>query len=275
MQVIWKKVGQTPLQALEELRIRESIDADVPMTYAGRLDPLAEGKLIVLIGEECKQKEKYLELDKEYEFEVLFGVSTDTGDVMGVIDDSQNTSSKRADWNFLKNFVGKYSCEYPAFSSKTVQSNRTGERKPLFLWALEERLNEIELPNKEVEVFRLELLSVNTITVDEVLEKALEKIVKVPKVAEESKQLGADFRRREVIKNWHKWSKKRFDHLSESEMRVVKFRCVCSSGTYMRTLAQDIAYELGTVGLAWSIKRTKVGWYKSLFGKFGVWVKQY
>ncbi len=281
MQTIWKRVGQTPLQALEELREREGIVADVPMTYAGRLDPLAEGKLIILAGEECKQKEKYLGLDKEYEFEVLFGTSTDTGDVMGIINKlklrgptPQSPQELLSTWS-TKSFVGKYSCEYPAFSSKTVRSEKTGEIKPLFLWALEGRLDEIELPKKEVEIYKLELLCTSTMTQKEVLKKTLAKIVSVPKVEEESKWLGADFRREQVIQSWHEWSRKLLDHSRERELTLAKFRCVCSSGTYVRTLARDIARELDMEGLAWSIKRTKIGKYKKLFNRLGVWLKRY
>lgn len=279
MQVIWKRVGQTPLQALEELREQEGIAKDVPMTYAGRLDPLAEGKLLVLIGEECKQKQKYLGLDKEYEFEVLLGTSTDTGDVLGIVNrwPSDDHLSKLSN-SITKFFQGKYLCEYPAFSSKTVR-NKDGIIKPLFLWALEGRLNEIELPKKQVEIYKLEHHCTNTMTCDEVLESVLERIEKVQRVniEEDSKLLGQDFRREEVIQSWqnwrNKWTKSPLDH--SQELQVMKFRCVCSSGTYMRTLARDIAKELETEGLAWSIKRTKVGKYKKLFGQFGFWIKKY
>ncbi len=82
--VIWKKIGQTPLEALEMERERRSISRDVPMTYAGRLDPLAEGALIILTGDACRSKEHYLSLDKTYTIEVLLGVSTDSGDVLGM-----------------------------------------------------------------------------------------------------------------------------------------------------------------------------------------------
>ena len=56
---VHKRWGETPLEALERLRAEEGIAADVPMTYAGRLDPAAEGLLIILTGEECKNKDAY------------------------------------------------------------------------------------------------------------------------------------------------------------------------------------------------------------------------
>ncbi len=311
MQVIWKGVGQTPLQALEQLRERNGIATDIPMTYAGRLDPLAEGKLLILIDEECKQKDKYLGLDKEYEFEILLGTSSDTGDVLGIIKKSAGCNSislrklEKTIEKLLQNFTGKYICEYPAFSSKTVR-NKDGENKPLFLWALEDRLGEIEIPKKEVQIYKLKLLScASTMTRKEVSCGALAKISKVleatnsnseksKKKKEDSKKLGNNFRREMVIKSWHEWLESSLNHSPEEgsnshctnravqknnavydEVKILKFRCLCSSGTYMRTLAQDISKHLGTVGLAWSIKRTKIGRYKKLFNTFSFWIEKY
>jgi tRNA U55 pseudouridine synthase TruB len=45
---LYKNVGETPLECLERFRVENSEYKDVPMTYAGRLDPMAEGVLIVL-----------------------------------------------------------------------------------------------------------------------------------------------------------------------------------------------------------------------------------
>ena len=38
----------------------------------------------MLAGEKVHEKEKYLALDKVYEFEVLFGFATDTYDMLGI-----------------------------------------------------------------------------------------------------------------------------------------------------------------------------------------------
>jgi tRNA U55 pseudouridine synthase TruB len=85
--VLQKKRGETPLQVLEAWKkdyIKEHPDfVNVPMSYAGRLDPMAEGKLLVLIGDECKKQDTYTKLDKEYVVELVLDVKTDTGDVLG------------------------------------------------------------------------------------------------------------------------------------------------------------------------------------------------
>jgi len=80
-----KEYRRNSSRALNRTRKLEQIDAKTPLTYAGRLDPMAEGVLIILVGDECKKKQKYLGLDKEYEIEVLFGLETDTQDILGVI----------------------------------------------------------------------------------------------------------------------------------------------------------------------------------------------
>ena len=105
--ILQKKKGETPLECLERYRALHPELAKEKMTYAGRLDPMAEGELLILIGGECKEKEKYLGLDKEYEVDVLFGFKTDTGDVLGKVTE---VSDVQPDENFeriLKIFVGK------------------------------------------------------------------------------------------------------------------------------------------------------------------------
>ena len=45
--IAYKNIGETPLECLERHRKERSIDKDIPMTYAGRLDPMAEGLMIL------------------------------------------------------------------------------------------------------------------------------------------------------------------------------------------------------------------------------------
>ncbi len=82
--VLDKKIGQTPLEALTLWKQAHPKYANMPATYAGRLDPLASGKLLVLLGEECKRKDTYTGLDKEYEVSILLDLATDTGDLLGI-----------------------------------------------------------------------------------------------------------------------------------------------------------------------------------------------
>ena len=58
--VIWKQLGNTPLEELHRVRNQLGLSDEVKMTYAGRLDPAAEGELLILVGESCKRKNESL-----------------------------------------------------------------------------------------------------------------------------------------------------------------------------------------------------------------------
>ena len=60
--VIEKNIGETPLMAVESFRKLNPELLQYPMTYAGRLDPMASGKLVVLIGDECKRQAIFFSL---------------------------------------------------------------------------------------------------------------------------------------------------------------------------------------------------------------------
>ena len=47
---------------------------------------MARGKMIVLKDDECKNQDYYCNLDKEYEFEILFNFKTDTYDILGLLE---------------------------------------------------------------------------------------------------------------------------------------------------------------------------------------------
>ena len=89
-------------------------------------------------------------------------------------------------------------------------------------------------------------------------------------MTDESKALGADFRRKEVLEKWEGLLAK-----SEKEYLIARFFCTCSSGAYMRVLASRIGQELGVPALAYSITRTKIGRYLKLWRGRGVWLKQF
>ena len=48
--------------------------------HVGTLDPMASGVLCMLVGKATKLQDYLLELPKQYEFDVQFGIQTDTLD---------------------------------------------------------------------------------------------------------------------------------------------------------------------------------------------------
>ncbi len=260
-----KLVGETPLVTAERLRKALNLPTHVPLAYAGRLDPMASGKLLILIGDECKVQEKYHSFDKEYEVEILLGVSSDSGDVLGMLTTcTQNVCTEEEVKTVLASYVGHISLPYPHFSSKTVAG------KPLHTWTLEKRLNEIEIPVKNSKIYKLTVSNLRTVSKEEIVHKARAKIESIPEVTDPNKALGADFRRADVRKSW--------DEFAESDgptYQILSFTCIASSGTYMRSLAEEIGKKLGTCGLAYSIHRTKIGKYLPVHKNVGIWIKKF
>ncbi len=262
---IEKEIGETPLVTLERFRFKLGISPDVPLAYAGRLDPMASGKLLILIGEECKVQEKYHAFDKEYVVEVLLGIGSDTGDVLGLLTEGTNVSVTEEEVRHtLSKLVGTISLPYPTFSSKTVKG------KPLHTWTLEGRLDEIEIPVQKSRIYRLTYNSLRTISKQEVLKTVRAKIETIPPVTDPKKALGADFRRTEVRTAWGA-----IEQNDQTEYQILSFTCIASSGTYMRSLSEVIARTLGTSGLAYSIHRTKIGTYIPLTKSLGFWIQKF
>lgn len=259
-----KPLGHTPLETVEALRLLHPEYENTPLSYAGRLDPMAEGKLLVLIGEECKQKKRYEGLDKEYVIEVLIGIGSDTGDVLGIPERGTTVLPTESQIRtVLRQEVGTHTVPYPAFSSKTVHG------KPLFLHALEKTLDSITIPEHPETIYSAELISTRVCTSTEVLSYVFTRI-KLPTFdPDPRKTLGADFRRSDIRSGWEKML------TNESQTYVVaEIRVTAGSGTYMRSLAGRIGAALGSKALAFSIRRTRIGRYLRL-GPIGWWLRQY
>ena len=274
---IYKQLAETPLSALKRARGEHHISPEIPMTYAGRLDPMAEGLLLILVGDECKNKEQYLGLSKTYEFKILVGLSTDTHDLLGI---TENVSSKevfvrssdllsrltpsagqtvptisfdstlQAEISFpdyteqiqrsLNQFTGTFIQKYPSFSSKTIDG------KQLFQLSKDDELPEI-LPEHEITIEKLEITHTEIISKEALHTEILRRIALVE----------GDFRQAEIIQKWNEV----FVSTTQQEFLLVSCTAECSSGTYIRQLVSDISEKIGHPLVTYSIKRTVVGGY--------------
>lgn len=239
----------TPLQVIESFVSKNPKYKDVKLAYAGRLDPQAEGLMLVLENEECLNRDEYQKLDKTYEFEILLGFSTDTGDIMGLVsnDLNKNIVSNGVSLNgnddhpkltqeFLQNFIGKQVQLYPAFSSKTF------EGKKLFRWALEGKFPQV---SHEINISDLRILEEFNIPSTELLEFIHKHISCVT----------GTFRQEEILALWQTVLTSK----TNVHFPVYKIRADVTSGTYIRQLCIDIGKKLGVPALALSIKRVRVG----------------
>ncbi len=239
---IYKKAGETLAVLLDRFRSEQSFDKNIPITYAGRLDPMAEGLVILLVGEKCKEKDSFNALEKTYEFEVLFGVSTDSFDMLGLIEVVQSCNpSSDSLVSAIENIKGMKKFFYPPFSSKPVDG------VPLFAHAKRGSLPE-NLPSIKGEIKEIVLKNVKEISFDEVVLQSLNIIEKVE----------GDFRQEEITKSWNKF----LENKNSEACTIATFEATVTSGVYVRTIATLIGRYLGIPALAYSIKRIRVGEYR-------------
>jgi len=252
--IIEKAVGETPLSATEAWRANHPELANAPLSYAGRLDPMASGKLLILIGEECKRQTEYHNLDKAYEFSILFGITSDTADVLGRLETVSTVPviDIPSLQKLCDDMQGSITLPYPQFSAKTVNG------KPLHMWTLEGKLDEIAIPTRTSTIYSLTVNNLETMSREVVVKTALENINSIPPVTDPRKALGEDFRRGPIREDWNKVLHN--NELPET-YQVAHLTCIASSGTYMRTLATVLAEQLQTIGLAYRIHRTTIGVY--------------
>ncbi len=239
---LYKKIGETPLERLDRYRIENPDYKTEVLSYAGRLDPLADGVMIALVGDQNKDQKQFFGLDKTYEVEVLFGFYTDTYDILGLVrEDTQNYDLSKLS-EFAKTLVGTHEQKYPPYSSKNVSG------KPLFHWARSGKLDEIEIPTREIRIDRIEILEQRKI-----LKNDLENVV-----SERIDLVKGDFRQQEIKNTW----KEVLSNSEKEDFDIVKLRVSCGEGAYMRTLCENLGAMLGSRALAFSIRRTRVGEYK-------------
>ena len=263
--VLEKRRGETPLGAIERWKQAHPEYASLSASYAGRLDPMAEGKLLVLLGDECRKQKKYTKLDKEYVIEVVLDLATDTGDALGLPAylNTQTHPGLLEIAHALSKVTGTHTVPYPAFSSKPVDG------VPLFMHALRGTLDEVKIPVHEETIYAAKLISLATPAKEELRRRIEDTLTSIPR-SDEPKAPGEDFRQDVIRAGWRAL----FDALPDRSFTVLRLKVACASGTYMRTLATRLAQELGTQGFALSIRRTKIGTYKK-FGPFSFWTKKY
>ena len=238
---LYKQRGETPLECLERFRITYPEHKDEKMTYLGRLDPMAEGVLLVATGEDIKQsrREEFFELDKDYEFVALFGFATDTYDCLGKIVKTADFAKgyvepKEMDLiKICKLYEGEREQKYPPYSSK-VQA-----------WNSLEDAHQGEI--KKVTIYKMQFKGLETLKLKELFGRLLMDISKVK----------GDFRQTKILEGW----KEKMEKSKNEKFLIARFSASVSSCTYIRSIVNDMGTTLGIGACALSIKRTRVGNY--------------
>lgn len=122
--------------------------------HTGTLDPMATGVLVISIGKATKTSDYILSSNKEYEARIKLGLLTDSFDITGeILKEEKVDISEEEIKNILKKFTGKISQKPPIYSALKVNG------KKLYEYAREGK--EVEIKNREVEIFSNTLLDFN------------------------------------------------------------------------------------------------------------------
>ena len=127
--------------------------------HVGTLDPLAEGVLPILFGRATKLQDYLLEHPKTYEFNISFGVSTDTCDSDGsvVATGPVDHVTSEALIGICKELEGSFSQVPPIYSAIKYKG------KPLYEYARQGRESEVCLESfrKDVRIYELRFLGLD------------------------------------------------------------------------------------------------------------------
>ncbi len=233
--VLDKPVGLGSTQAVAAVKrlLREAGEPKTKVGHGGTLDPLASGVLPIALGEATKLAGRMLDATKSYDFTIKFGEETDTLDGEGeVVATSDVRPAPEQVEAILPRFTGEIDQVPPAYSALKIGG------KPAYARA--RAGEEVELKGRRVSVHALKILpgtGRGTAARSGVVEGANGPVSEPPGPHHHPSngpppRSGEDF---------------------------ITLVATVSKGTYIRSLARDIARALGTVGHVSYLRRTRAG----------------
>ncbi|MHC9420337.1 tRNA pseudouridine(55) synthase TruB [Sphingomonas citri] len=210
--------------------------------HGGTLDPLATGVLPIAIGEATKLAGRMLDGDKVYDFTIRFGEQTDTLDAEGaVIATSDVRPTLEALSSVLPRFTGPIAQVPPAYSALKVDGARA--------YDLARAGEEVVLATRDVTVHGLALAEPDTPPSPLASSRTR---LGIHGAADPAAEVRADG-----------WILKQVQddggRDAAAPLGHVTLTAHVSKGTYIRSLARDIALALGTVGHVTYLRRTRAG----------------
>lgn len=119
--------------------------------HTGTLDPFATGILPIAFGEATKLVPFVMDGKKEYEFILKWGEQTQTDDTEGeIIARSDKIPSRDEILKALPNFIGRIKQIPPIYSAIRINGQQA--------YKLARKGEEIDMPEREIEIYSLELL---------------------------------------------------------------------------------------------------------------------
>ncbi|HEX2764704.1 MAG TPA: tRNA pseudouridine(55) synthase TruB [Allosphingosinicella sp.] len=226
-------LGSTDVVSTVKRALREGGYPKLKVGHGGTLDPLASGVLPVALGEATKLAGRMLDADKIYQFTIRFGEETDTLDAEGTVIATSGMRPTPAEVEAaLDSFTGEIDQVPPAFSALKLGGKRS--------YDLARAGEAVELQARRVTVHGLELKEE-----EEDPRPALSR--------------GRERRRENESSTGGPLLPLAGEGWDEGLLSSITLLARVSKGTYIRSLARDIARALGTVGHVTTLRRMKAG----------------
>ena len=226
-------LGSTQAVSAVKHALRQSGAGKWKVGHGGTLDPLATGVLPIAVGEATKLAGRMLDSDKIYDFTIAFGAQTDTLDLEGkVVATSEHLPTLSEVEAVLPRFTGPIEQAPPAYSAILIDGQRAYD---------------LARAGQDVEM-KLRAVTIHALTISS-LPNGLAQLGEGQGVPPPSLTPA----RQRAAKPPYPLP------LSGERINEVTLRARVSKGTYIRSLARDIAIALGTVGHVTMLRRVKAG----------------
>ena len=265
-----KPEGITPIEFWKKYRKEQGM-SDTKGGICGKLDPMATGQLLILLGENCKDTSDYRNKDKVYEFDVCIGLSTDTDDILGILKGEVNDEVNEVIDSIVKKFLDYRNVkvqrfhDYSAINVEGIQDNGDLVKKPMWWWSQRNWQSRINPPCKSVKIYDMEYLGLVSIPLKDYLETTLKRLSNVSIDPER-------FRLRKIKREWEYLLRAPLDMQKHTEcledyekkiflnveVTILKFRTKVSTGTYIRQIVREIKDELAIPLLCDRIHRKEI-----------------
>jgi len=225
-------LGSTQGVAAVKRGLRQAGAPRAKVGHGGTLDPLATGVLPIALGEATKLAGRMLDSDKAYDFTIRFGEETATLDAEGAVIATSDGRPTLAEVEaVLPRFTGPIDQVPPAYSALKVEGQRA--------YDLARAGEAVTLATRAVTIHSLTILPGTGRRTSEADGGGLPQPITPAETPLHHASHGPPPR--------------------SGEVQEITLTAHVSKGTYIRSLARDIARALGTVGHVTMLRRTRAG----------------
>ena len=215
MKYEYKEAGLTCNDFIQKLKLKYNNK----IAYTARLDPMAQGIVPILIGDECMNINNMCNTNKKYRVKVILGIKTDSDDPLGLIQNINMT-------NNIDSFINENKCKFECndiiinqkfhyFSTKALKKRKQGNTNDSF---------------HQVKLYKSKIINYGTLNFNEWRDNIITIIKKVDPCNYNR------FRQKEIIEMW--------ENISMDNIPFFELELDVSSGFFVRQFIADFNMNL-------------------------------